>query len=128
MDMTVTATEAYEELAWEEGHVPDDGPSVSYPITLLLDRLQAEIGAIRQELSRHLDRIEAKLDGKADQADLTALERRVAVLEVAGERHSAEMNVVRDRQVILRGWKQWALPVAISTATVVVLILQLVKH
>ena len=124
----VTVTEAYEDLAWEEGLVPDDGPSVSYPITLLLDRLQAEIGAIRQDLVRHLDRIEAKLDAKADRADVVALEKRVALLEVSSERNAAEANVIRDHQQVARTWKQYVPTVAIGCITVVVLILQLVKH
>jgi len=123
----MTVTGAYEELDWEESHVPDDGPSVSYPISLLLDRLQAEIGSIRQDLSKHLDRIEAKLDGKADRADLSALDRRVTILEMGAERHAAEASVVREQRQVTRNWKQYIPTTVIGAVTVVVLILQLVK-
>ena len=121
----MTVTGAYEELDWEESHVPDDGPSVSYPISLLLDRLQAEIGAIRQDLSKHLDRIEAKLDAKADRSDLSALDRRVSALEKGAERRSAEVDMAREHQQVARNWKQWVPTTLIGAATVVILILQL---
>ena len=122
----MTATEAYEELCWaERSHVADDGPSVSYPITLLLDRLQGEIGNIRQDLSRHLDRIEAKLDAKADRSDLTALSQRVTILETSATAHAAEAATTREHQQVARGWKQWVPMALIGAATCVILFLQL---
>ena len=124
--MTVTA--ACEDQAWERGHVAEDGPSVSYPITLLLDRLQGEIGNIRQDLSRHLDRIEAKLDAKADRSDLTALTQRVTILETSATAHAAEIATAREHQQVARSWKQYVPTVLIGAVTVVVLVLQLVKH
>ena len=128
MVMTVTPTEAYEEMMWQEACVPDDGPSVSYPITLLLDRLQAEIGAIRQDLVRHLDRIEAKLDAKAERSDVTALEHRISLLETAAERRAGELSAVREQQQVFRGWKQWWPIWLVSAGTLVALILSLVRH
>lgn len=107
--------------------MPDEVPTVSYPITLLIDRLQAQISDIRADLAGRLDRIEAKLDAKADRSDLSALDRRVSVLEAAGERHAAEVAVVRERQQVSRTWKQYVPTTALGAVTVVVLILQLVR-
>ena len=126
--MSITVTEAYEDLAWEEGFVPDDGPSVSYPITLLLDRLQAEIGNIRQDLAQRLDRIEAKLDAKAERSDVTALEHRISLLETAAERRAGELSAVREQQQVFRGWKQWWPVWLVSAGTLAALILSLVRH
>lgn len=91
----------------------DEEPRVSYPISEVL-----------KEISDKIDKLLDGLNGKADRAELSALEGRVGANEqqiktlLAANVAEATSNKTR------REWRYWIVPVIISTLGVVATVLQ----
>jgi len=60
----------------------DAQQTVSYPLPVILDRLQGSVDALRLDMAGRFDRIEGQLAMKADRGDVLALASRVTALEV----------------------------------------------
>jgi hypothetical protein len=110
--------------------VPDapDGPSVSYPIAALLDRLERTIDGLRQDVAQRFDRLERTLAAKADKADVAAVEHRVGALEAAAAEQKTAAAIARDHAAARVDWRRWIWPTLLTAAMVVLGIIQLVTH
>jgi hypothetical protein len=105
-----------------------DGPSVSYPIAALLDRLERTIDGLRQDVAQRFDRLERTLAAKADKADLAAVEHRVGVLETAAAEQKTATAIARDHARSRTDWRRWIWPTLLTTAMVILGVIQLVMH
>jgi len=115
----------------------DTDPAVSYAVRDLIAELRndlrgdiaalrAEIAAQRQHLEDRFDRIDAKLDGKADRAAVDALAVRVTTLEEDRRVREERDRVEREHHQAGVDWHRWIWPTLAAIAVVIVGILQIV--
>lgn len=106
--------------------MPDADPAVSYAVRDLIADLRREVADLRRHMEDRFDRLDGKLDGKADQAALDALAVEVAALKVAERERSERERVQREHRQEGIDWRRWIWPTLAAIAVVVVGILQIV--
>jgi hypothetical protein len=106
--------------------VTDEDPVISYTVRDLIADLRSDLRAEINTLRAGLDRIEAKLDAKADRAELRALTDRVTALETAETKRSGGTEVTTANDQARIEWRRWALPTVLAAAVVVIGVLQII--
>lgn len=86
---------------------------VSYDLTEVLGRMENK-----------LDGIDAKLDTKADRAEVQAIEGRLTKLELAAAGDEAKKDDRQDRML----WRHWALPFILTLIIGLVQVIYYLPH
>jgi hypothetical protein len=110
----------------------DDPQTVSYPLPLILDRIQTSVDNLGRDMNGRLDRIEGQLAQKADLAALTSVDGRVKALEVerAQREKAREVNAEHRNKSVDSRRATWAMAVAAVAAAgaVTEAIVQAIHH
>lgn len=123
--------------------VGDDEQQVVYPLTVVLGRIEEHVAALGTQFAARFDRLEAKLDLKADRADVTemdkrltaadqGLDHRVTSLETAEERRREGSRVAREHERDSTESRRsfWALVLAAvaAVAAIALAVAQFIPH